>query len=275
MRKLTKRIRLKLRNLLDNRTALLILLFGLILFTALLVFVIDAFGVRTAVYRMVYGTGQGSENPGGEYGGIPNMTHPVEEDGDGVYFTYSDDTVLDELVTKESYTHAFRIIRQWKGESSMDRYVLTVDGDCWEITGSALSAFCDGEKTYLSSALYKTEKEACGFEDLIGITPLSEIADAARQRGAEISIADQNVRVVLNDPQSGLREQFEISMESGVVVSEQSSYHGEIYRYVTTEILTDPESSLRDRIGELRDAFHASQNDPASAGQNDQDGGTP
>ena len=83
------------------------------------------------------------------------------------------------------------------------------------------------------------------------------------------------MRVVLTDSESGLREQFEISMESGVVVSEQSSYHGEVYRFVTTEILTDPVSSLRDRIGAMRDAFHASENDPASAGQNDQDGGTP
>ena len=275
MRLLTKRLRVKLRDLFDNRTALLILLFGLILFAALLAFVLDAFGVRTAVYRMIYGGGGENEITTGEYGGIPNMTRPVEEDGEGVYFTYSDKTILDELVPKDRYTRAFRIIRQWQGENSMDRYVLTVDGDCWELTGSALTAFCDGEKTYLSSSVYAAETEAGGFEDIVGVTSLSEIAEKARNGDAEISVAEQNVRVVINDPETGLREQYEISMETGIVVSEQSSYNGELYRFVTTEILTDPASSLRDRIGDLRDAFHASRQDLASAGQNDQDGGTP
>ncbi|MBQ3814930.1 MAG: hypothetical protein II836_02640 [Clostridia bacterium] len=274
MRLLTRRLRLKLRTLFDNRTALTLLLLGLILLALLLTFVIDMFGIRTAVYRMIYGGGNDSESPGGDFGGIPSMTHPIEEEGEGIYFTYADESVLDELVQKTSYTRAFRVIRQWKGQNAMQRYVLTVDGDCWEVTGSTFSAFCDGEKTYLHAAAYASVTDACGFEDLVGITPLSAIADAARAGKAEISISDQNLQVVVSDTESGVRDQYEISIESGIVISEQSAYRGENYRFVTTEILTDPVTDLRGRLGDLRDAFYAPQSDPALSGKNDQDGGT-
>ncbi|MCR4906528.1 MAG: hypothetical protein K6A33_10650 [Clostridiales bacterium] len=275
MRLFKRRLRLKLRTLVDNRTALTILLFGLILLALLLTFAVDMFGVRTAIYRMIYGRGEDSNSPGGDFGGIPSMTHPIEEDGESIYFSYSDESILDELIPKERYTRAIRIIRQWEGESSMDRYILTVDGSCWEVSGSALTAFCDGEHAYLLSDAYAMVTDPCSFEPLIGITSLDEITKAAAQGGAEISVTDQNVRVVLSDADSGVRDQYEISIESGIVVSEQSSYNGELYRFVTTEILTDPVSDLNDRLGDLRDAFYASRPDLAPAGQNDQDGGTP
>ena len=274
MRQLTKRIRLKLRNLFDNRTALLLLLFGLILFALLLAFLIDAFGVRTELYRILYGGDSEDGGDGGTYEGIPAMIRPAEEDGEGIYFAYSDERILDEITPLTRYTRSFRVIRQWKGESTIDRYILTVDGGLWVLEGTALTSFWDGTHTYIETPVYATVTENGKYEDLVEITPLGTIAEEAKNRDAQVTVADQNVRVVWSDPDTGLREQYEISMESGIVLSEQSAYENELYRFVTTEILSDPAEPLADRIPELREAFLKAHPEFSPA-ENDPDGGTP
>lgn len=211
----------------------------LLLLVAATLFITDAFGLR--------GGDNGGEGEGGNAtAGLPEMSAETKELGGYLFYSAPEEHILESLIPVTTYTRLIRRVETYDDRYEEDYFTLTVDGDCWQFTNGKVNAFSDGERVYLSTPAYAEITDSCDFYTEIGITPLSRLIEDTNNDAYEklVSANDRTVRVQVVDPVTGIIDQYEVSIENGIVLTETSAYNGEVYRNISTRGITTDNVSL-------------------------------
>ena len=159
---------------------------------------------------------------------------------DDHYYRFSIDPreTLASLTEWESYVREFRVINSYNEETDSRRYVLTVSGDRFRLESDSKTILCDGTTMYIITATYRTPLNGTVFtlENEIGITPLSEIKTIAEKGSVTYPMGDdKHLLIVSEDAELGILDEYLVSVETGIVMSERSYIGGTLYRAVITD----------------------------------------
>lgn len=194
--------------------------------------------------QTVLGTGSVSEQTGEvRKSAIPDFSADAAAEEES-YYTFPLDAreLLAELTEPESYVREFRVINSYGGEADIQKYTLTVDGSRYRLESDFKNVICDGTTIATVTETYRTILNGTVFtaENEIGITPLSEVKAAAEKGSVTYSrrqSEDKTLLVVAEDAETGILAEYAVSIETGLVVTERSYIHGEMYRAVVTDAL--------------------------------------
>ncbi len=158
------------------------------------------------------------------------------------YHTFPPDArkTLEALTEPESYVREFRVINSYGGETDLQKYTLTVRGDCRRLESDFKTVICDGTNICTITETYRTLLNNTVFtpENEIGITTLADIKAAAEKGSVaypDRTRAEKTLLVTAEDAESGILSEYVISLETGVVMAERSYLRGEMYRAVVTD----------------------------------------
>ena len=172
---------------------------------------------------------------------IPDLSADAAAEEES-YYTFPPDAreVLAGLTEPEAYIREFRVINSYGGETDIQKYTLTVNGSRYRLESDFKNVICDGTTVSTITETYRTVLNGTVFtaENEIGITPLSEVKAAAEKGSVEYSRRareDRTLLVVAEDAETGILSEYAVSIETGLVITERSYIHGEMYRAVVTD----------------------------------------
>ncbi len=175
----------------------------------------------------------------------------IKENGDNdiIYETHSTNAyeVLMSLSESTIYTRAIRIIYSVDAKTNIYRSTLTKNGDRFRIDSNERTVIYDGVRLYIKEPTYTTVNEAeFNIYDEVGITPLSYIKEHAEQEYVFYKNADnpKTITVVISD--GAIYNEYEISVENGLVLTERSYHNGDVYCAVITDKIEIMEHSEPD-----------------------------
>ena len=230
---------------------------GLLLILFLFVLVRDSFGIRTRIAALFSDDPADGSSDGGGQSGIPSMTKEPAA-SERVFFELTDGNALDNLIPVRFYTRELKVTYRWNGRETEKNWTLVSEGDCWRLYDAPDELFCDGERIYSYVAGYASVAEGTDWEPEIGAATLDGIRARWNDPDTEVTVTTGERTVQIRTESEGrMRETFEIDVESGLILSENSSYDTETVRTISTESLTvSEEYPVRDDYEERVRAFY-------------------
>jgi len=162
--------------------------------------------------------------------------------------------VLSSLTESKIYRRLIRTIYSSDGETYFENATIIVYEKRFRIDKEFKTIVYDGEKLYIDEPTNKLLKEG-SFEifDQIGVTPLSYIKENASMENVYFKDPDnkKKITVVIHDTSAPIYNEYEISVENGLVLAERSYYNNENYRSIITDKIeimdhAPPDTSLFD-----------------------------
>lgn len=172
--------------------------------------------------------------------GIPEI-HASEDNIWELFYDLKPAELLNTVTERSSYTRSIRVIYSYNGDHTAERYTIAKNGSCWRADSDERLLIWNGKELYLRDGEYEYPSESGEFNffEEIGITPLNQIRQVAAEKDFQYSLSDDKkiLKITINDEENGIRNDYEIAVESGVVLSESSYYRGSAFRTVITDSL--------------------------------------
>ena len=189
----------------------------------------------------LFGTAGTSEQEDVRQSVIPDFSSEPSADGE-LYYSFPMDAreLLASLEEREAYVREFRVINSYGGETDIQKYTLTVNGNRSRLESDFKTVICNGVSAWTVTETYRTEVSDTVFtpEYEVGITSLQDVKTAA-ERGSVTypspGHSDKTLRIVAEDAESGILDEYIVSIETGIVIEERSYISGEMYRLVITD----------------------------------------
>lgn len=158
------------------------------------------------------------------------------------YFDYSEEDILNSLIEKESYNRRIRIISSYGEKRDLDEYLLSVDNGKFIITGQTDTMIYDGTKLYIKNEL--SEETVTAVTDVcseLGITSLDELKLLISENSHKLSYGsnERTLKATIYDSYGQINSEYELSLETGIIITEYHYKNGEIYRAVVTTSVSD------------------------------------
>ncbi len=189
---------------------------------------------------------RGNGDDDGEMVGIiPDMDEPGRTEAG-----YYDDLELEagellgRLTETEKYLWVFRSIEAWENEYTVERVIITRDGEKYRIEKEDLLVICDGENIYRREGMMEAVYPA-SVSDLCaeaGLTSLSAVRETAADPNYTVKIEyddpvnPRNIRV--SRSRGTWRDEFVVSIETGIPVTERSYMGSMAYRMILTDSIS-------------------------------------
>lgn len=186
---------------------------------------------------------------------IPEMTSESDSGGQDFYYIGNTSDPLADVKEQETYVRTMRMLTSYSENRNAESVTITKHGEKYKAESESRIVIYDGETLYInygSEVLKKTADTSTYYEE-IGMTSLDEVRammqDAEKYSSSFKSSADGRfIEVTVNDLENeGLSMKFEISIESGFVISERLYLNDVVYRTVLTETY---DLSADDRISD-------------------------
>ncbi len=205
----------------------------------------DIFGF----FSSIFGDKGDSDIPDGY---ILGEISDIKENGqnDIIYETHSGSAyeVLMSLSESTAYSRVIRTIYSVDAKTYIYRSTITKNEDCFRVDSNERTVIYDGVRLYVKEPTYTTVSEGkFNIYDEVGITPLSYIKEHAVQESVYYKDADnpKTITVVVSDD-SNIYNEYEISVENGLVLAERAYYNGVVYCAVITDKINIMEHSVPD-----------------------------
>ena len=157
---------------------------------------------------------------------------------DEIFYIDKDDA-LESINTRNSYVRNLRVATYHNGEESLITYELTVKGNLYRVESDSGTISFDGDNLHIVSDVYELHKESDGSElySEIGITSLNDVIALSHTQNSKYSVSNdkKSIFVETADERMQTKSLYEISAETGIVVSEAHYYKGELIIKVTTD----------------------------------------
>lgn len=176
---------------------------------------------------------------------IPEMQSQDLAGGHDIYYEKNTDAPLADVKEYDSYVMTLRMISYYGENRSTESVTVTKQGEKYKTVSDSHTTIYDGETLYISYAgeILRIPTTESKYHDEIGVTSLDTLRAMSEdtehyETTFEISSDGRIIEAVVNDlTTDGVRMEFEISVESGLVTSERSYYNDTAYRIVLTESL--------------------------------------
>ena len=148
--------------------------------------------------------------------------------------------LLPMLKSVTSYEWIFRSVEAWQNEYTVERTVVLQNGKKYRIEKENLLVICDGEQLYRREGMTETICPA-NSSDLYfeaGLTPMDVIQFSENDGYACTMEYDDAVnprRIRLSRTRDGYRDEFVISIEAGIALTERSYTGSMAYRMILTD----------------------------------------
>lgn len=174
---------------------------------------------------------------------IPEMNGNNESEGQNFYYETNAENPIADVKEQESYIRTFRILTVYGENRNIESVTVTKYGEKYKAESDSRVIIYDGETLYIShgAEILKTTQEKSTYFEETGATSLEEIRTMANDKesyktGFSVSTDGRLIEAVVEDlTHEGLKMEFEISLESGIVLSERSYLNDSVYRTVFTE----------------------------------------
>jgi len=176
-------------------------------------------------------------------GGVPNIIYDSQISGNDIVYGQYDINPYDLLVAmneRTSYVQTIRVTTSLLGNKATEIIKITRLGDCYRIENDSRLLIFDGEKLYIEDSLGKiiTDNSDFSLELETGLTSLETIKKNVAPDKVIYNISDNERLLIASIPyeENNLVKEYAISLETGVVVSEKTTYNrGVVYRTVETD----------------------------------------
>lgn len=148
--------------------------------------------------------------------------------------------LLESVVEISKYTRDYRVLYSSDDHVTVKRFRLGVDGDDRVLVGEDFTVtVADGAAVMkygereipLSDSVFTFYSEA-------EITSLEQVKKYAETGQVTVNSANDRTLLVSSlDEETGIRREFIVAVESGIVLSEKFSYNNDIYRVVLTDTI--------------------------------------
>ncbi len=209
-----------------------------ILVTALLILAIVLglfFLIRSGI--LVPHPGDDSDNMD-QIGVLPELDEPSETN---VLYADGRDKQPSELLSQlreaDRYVWSFNYIEAWESSYTAERTTVSRFGEKYRIERENLLVICDGERVYrregMLESIYGADTTSLYLE--AGLTSLEEIRDNPQNSAAEYDDPINPKRIRISRTRDNRRDEYEISIEAGLPVTERSYIGNLAYRMVLTD----------------------------------------
>lgn len=174
---------------------------------------------------------------------IPEMTVGEENDEQDFYYERNTEDPLADVKELDSYIRTVRMLTSYGEERNIESVTVTKKGEKYKAESDSRIMIYDGETLYINYGfeILKIPTEDSTYYEEIGVTSLetvrSMVGDTEHYKTVfEVSADNRIIKVSLSDlVNEGLTMRFEISAESGFVISERFYLNDEAYKTVLTE----------------------------------------
>lgn len=161
---------------------------------------------------------------------------------DIIYETHNESAykVLSSLEESESYTRKVRMFFFYGEDTSVTRANITKNGDCFRVETDSRTVIYDGEILYIKEPTYSlTERGSFNIWNEVGTTPLSYIKENANKASVsyKTSVNPKIITAVIRNEEQKMYSEYEISTETGIVITEKSYFNNLLYRVVMTDTI--------------------------------------
>lgn len=176
---------------------------------------------------------------------IPEMQAQNTGGGQDIYYKKNTDDPLADLKELDSYSMTLRMISFYGENRSIDSVTVTKHGEKYKAVSDSRIMIYDGETLYIDygTETLKIPADRSTHYEEIGVTSLEELRSMANdtehyKTTFEVSSDSRIIEVIVHDlTLEGMRMEFEVSLESGLVTSERSYLNDTAYRIIMTESL--------------------------------------
>lgn len=223
------------------RALLLILAVGIVLAVLLLLVVLFRLNLLSApalLRDLLHLPDSGAASGYSESGGIPDIL-PDDEELRDLFYDLEPSELLSTLTERNSYIRTIRVIHSYGSEHVIRHYTIARQGNLWRADSDDGKLIWNGRELYREEGdtVYRSDSGDFNFFEEIGVTPLNQIRHTAEEKGCHYSLSDsgKTLNITILDSDNGIRNEYGISVESGVVVSETSYYQNAAFRTVLTD----------------------------------------
>ena len=217
----------------------------LIILASAIVITVVGFSLKSGSFQIpgfvktIFGINSGTDEYKTEiYNDIPEITPDNELSGES-YLNIDPLQALELLQETDSYKRTARIIYIYENERSVIKYTISKDGGQFTAESDKKTIISDGNHIKISLPVgeFTYENTEADLYEEIGITSLSEIKADLSQNSSEIKLSDNKkyLRVSIFDENGKTTDEYDISTEYGLVVSEYHYEDEELYRVVVTD----------------------------------------
>ena len=169
---------------------------------------------------------------------IPQIADNTNSSIEDVYYIAPED-ILSTINIRSSYVRNFRIETYHGDDKFSTQYTLTLKDTLYKIESISSTVLFDGEYLHIKSDVYdyKTPSDGSEMYTEIGITSLSEVISLAEKYSSKFTLSGDKKSIYVEIVNTGksTKSVFEISVETGIVVSEAHYYNGIMNIKVITE----------------------------------------
>lgn len=181
------------------------------------------------------------ENPAETSETLPDMESP--ESTGVIYYNGREMEpvqLLETLTESDSLVWNFRAIEAWEDAYTVERTNVSRRGEKYRIETDSRLVICDGETVYRREGMVEMTLPASetSFHAEAGLTPLETIQNGAADASAAYDDPGNIKYIKVTAHDGEIRSEYEISIETGIPVTERSYLGSAVYRMILTDSLS-------------------------------------
>ncbi len=226
------------RNKISSRFVLAMTLILTIVVILVFLFAFNVISIPDYILNVFTDNGFGGDNE--ELGSCEISDIKSPDDSDVIYEKHYENAydVLMSLNESKIYRRTIRTIYTENSNTYVERATIIHRDDLFRVEYAEKTVVYDGKKLYINEPVLSIIKEGSfSIYNEVGLTPLSYIQENASASDVFYRDLDnkKKITIIIRDDTMPIYNEYEVSVENGLVLAERSYYNNDVYRAVITD----------------------------------------
>ena len=226
------------RGVISSRFVIIATLLLSVCVILVFLFIFNIISIPDYILNVFSSDGRGGDDE--EYGSCEISDIETSPQMNVVYEKYFENAydVLMSLSESRIYRRVIRTIYSENNNTFVERATIIHNGDLFRVEYPEKILIYDGEKLYTNEPTYTLVKDGkFAIYDEVGLTTLSYIQENCSESDVFYKDPDnkKTITVVIRDEAMPLYNEYEVSVENGLVLTERSYFNDQVYRAIVTD----------------------------------------